>query len=118
MTHKEKRELFKKGMNWLRQTGIKSLYNVLDNINLDVGVGMMDSCGHGILKPNIILVGYKNDWFNSSDEEVETYLNALKYNKYYLYYKLLIVRLTFCLYSKCCEYERTCNDNRSFVVNF
>lgn len=75
----QKQKLLKKGVNWLKKSGIKSLYNVLDDINLDAGVRMMDSCGYGILKPNIILVGYKNDWFNCADEEIQTYLNTIKY---------------------------------------
>lgn len=66
-------------MKWLKITGIKSLYNVLDNVNLDDGVSVVASCGHGILKPNIVLIGYKKDWFNCSDEDIETYLNTLKY---------------------------------------
>lgn len=53
------------------------MYNVLDNIDLDVGVRIVNSCSYGILKPNIILLGYKNDWF--ADEDIQTYLNVLKY---------------------------------------
>lgn len=68
-------------MEWLKKTGVKSLYTVLDNIDLDDSISIMASCGHGILKPNVVLIGYKNDWFNCTDEDVETYLNALKYVK-------------------------------------
>jgi len=65
-------------MEWLKQSRIKSLYNVLDNTDLDIGVRIIDSCSHGILKPNIALVGYKYGWFNDADEDVQTYLNILK----------------------------------------
>ncbi|XP_060864758.1 bumetanide-sensitive sodium-(potassium)-chloride cotransporter-like [Metopolophium dirhodum] len=77
LIHKPKKVLLKKGVNWLNQTGIKSLYNVLDNIDLDIGVHIINSCGHGILKPNIILLGYKHGWFNSTDDDIQTYLNIL-----------------------------------------
>lgn len=77
--YEQKQQLLKNGVNWLKQSGIKSLYNVLDDINIDVGVRMMDTCGYGILKPNIILVGYKNGWFNCGDEDTQTYLNTIKY---------------------------------------
>jgi len=66
-------------MRWLQQNRIKYLYNVLDSVDLDTGVHTMNSCGIGILKPNIILIGFKNNWFNSPDEDVQTYLNTLKY---------------------------------------
>lgn len=75
----QKQDLLEKGVKWLKQIGIKSLYNVLDNIDLDVGVRiLMDSCGYGILKPNIILIGYKYGWFNCADEDINSYLNILK----------------------------------------
>lgn len=77
--YEKKQHLLKKGVHWLKQSGIKSLYNILDGIHLDVGVRMMDSCGYGILKPNIILIGYKNNWFDCADEDIQTYLNAIKY---------------------------------------
>ncbi|MBO8695563.1 hypothetical protein INO35_14415, partial [Staphylococcus aureus] len=32
---------------------------------------------HGILKPNIILLGYKHGWFNCTDYDIQTYLNIL-----------------------------------------
>ncbi|CAH1721404.1 bumetanide-sensitive sodium-(potassium)-chloride cotransporter-like isoform X1 [Aphis gossypii] len=77
LIHKQKKELLEKGANWLNQTGIRSLYNILDNIDLDIGVHIINSCGHGILKPNIIVIGYKHDWFNCKDDDIQTYLNIL-----------------------------------------
>lgn len=86
MGREQIQDLLEEGSNWLRKSGIKSLYNVLDNIDLDDGVRVMDSCGHGILKPNIVVVGYKNDWFNCEDEYVQTYLNILKYSLFFFFY--------------------------------
>ncbi|XP_025406832.1 bumetanide-sensitive sodium-(potassium)-chloride cotransporter-like isoform X3 [Sipha flava] len=77
LVYEEKQLLVKKGVHWLKKSGIKSLYNVLDGIHLDIGVRMMYSCGYGILKPNIILVGYKNNWFDYVDEDIQTYLNTI-----------------------------------------
>lgn len=77
LTRERKQQLLVNGTEWLKRTGIKSLYNVLDNIELHVGVRIMHSCGHGVIKPNVVLLGYKNGWSNNSD--VQTYLNVLKY---------------------------------------
>jgi len=85
LVNKQKKELLEKGVNWLNQTGIKSLYNVLDNIDLDIGVHIINSCGHGILTPNIILIGYKHGWFNCTDDDIQTYLNILKYTFLYVF---------------------------------
>lgn len=84
LVHKQKKELLEKGVNWLNKSGIKSLYNVLDNIDLDIGVHIVNSCGHGILKSNIILIGYKHDWFNCTDDDIQSYLNILKYTFLYM----------------------------------
>lgn len=54
------------------------MYNVLDNIDLDVAIHVMNNCSYGILKPNIILVGYKSNWFKSADKDVQTYFNILR----------------------------------------
>ncbi|VVC37171.1 Hypothetical protein CINCED_3A017148 [Cinara cedri] len=75
---KLKQDIFRNGVKWLKKMGIKSLYSVLDNIDLDIGVRiMMDCSGHGILKPNIILVGYKHGWFNCVHKDIKSYLNIL-----------------------------------------
>lgn len=75
-----KQESLEKGMQWLKQGGIKSLYSILDNIDLDIGVyDVINTCGHSILKPNIILIGYKHDWFNCKNEDIQIYLNLFKY---------------------------------------
>lgn len=79
MAYEQKQELLENGKNWLRQKKIKALYNVLDNVGLDTGVRMINSCSQGILKPNILQIGYKNNWFSSTHEDIQIYLNILKY---------------------------------------
>jgi len=95
LINKQKKELLEKGVNWLNQIGIKSLYNVLDNIDLDIGVHIINSCGHGILTPNIVLIGYKHDWFNCMDDDIQTYLNILKYMILYVIKNYVIKKIYF-----------------------
>lgn len=71
------------------------MYNVLDNIDLDIGVHIINSCGHGILKPNIILLGYKHDWFNCTNDDIQTYLNILKYTFLLYLIKNYVFKITF-----------------------
>lgn len=98
-------------MNWLNQTGVKSLYNVLDNIDLDIGVHIINSCGHGILKPNIILLGYKHDWFHCTDDDIQTYLNILKYTFLYVITNYVFKKCIFI--KKFIEYGWNCDYNCS-----
>lgn len=44
----------------------------------------MGSCSYGILRPNIVMIGYKNSWFNYEDKDIQNYLNALKYTSIYI----------------------------------
>lgn len=70
------------GIMWLKKSKIKSLYTILDKTELDVATHTIYSCGHGQLRTNIVLVGYKSDWLNCPYEDLRTYLNIFKY-----YYK-------------------------------
>ncbi|XP_060833886.1 bumetanide-sensitive sodium-(potassium)-chloride cotransporter-like isoform X2 [Rhopalosiphum padi] len=75
LTPRQKKIRLDKGIQWLRNSGIKSLYVVIDNIGLDLATHMVYSCGHGQFKPNIVMVGYKSDWLNCPYQDLQTYLN-------------------------------------------
>ena len=68
---------------------------MLDNIDLDIGVHIINSCGHGILKPNIILIGYKHGWFHCTDDDIQTYLNIIKYTFIHVIKKYLLKKSIF-----------------------
>jgi len=78
ITPRQKQICLDKGIQWLRKSGIKSLYIVIDNIELDLATYLIYSCGHGQLKPNIVMVGYKSDWLNCPYQDLQTYLNIFK----------------------------------------
>ncbi|XP_015367251.1 PREDICTED: bumetanide-sensitive sodium-(potassium)-chloride cotransporter-like [Diuraphis noxia] len=75
ITPRQKQICLDKGIQWLRKSGIKSLYVIIDNIELDLATYLIYSCGHGQLRPNIVMVGYKSDWLNCPYQDLQTYLN-------------------------------------------
>ncbi|CAI6364618.1 unnamed protein product [Macrosiphum euphorbiae] len=75
ITLKQKKIYLARGIQWLRKSGIKSLYVVIDNIELDLATHMIYNCGHGQLRPNIAMVGYKSNWLNCPYQDLQTYLN-------------------------------------------
>ncbi|XP_022163509.1 bumetanide-sensitive sodium-(potassium)-chloride cotransporter-like [Myzus persicae] len=75
LTPRQKKICLDKGIQWLRNSGIKSLYVVIDNIELDLATHMIYSCGHGQIRPNIAMIGYKSDWLNCPYQDLQTYLN-------------------------------------------
>jgi len=78
LTLRQKKIYLARGIQWLRNSGIKSLYVVIDNIELDLATHMIYSCGHGQLRPNIAMVGYKSDWLNCPYQDLQAYLNIFK----------------------------------------
>lgn len=69
--------LQQKAYKYLRYTKIKGFCSIADNSNLHSGVAtMLGLVGVGKVKPNILMMGYKNDWtlcnLDSLDEYVMT----------------------------------------------
>lgn len=58
---------------------IKGFYNLIDDIDMESGIKLMiQSSGFGKLSPNIILVGYKNDWQTCGYGALNTYFKVLQ----------------------------------------
>jgi solute carrier family 12 (sodium/potassium/chloride transporter), member 2 len=58
---------------------IKGFYNLIDDIDMESGIKLMiQSSGFGRLSPNIILVGYKNDWQTCGYGALKTYFKVLQ----------------------------------------
>ena len=72
-------ELVNEAQKWLDIRKVKAFYNVVDNVDFENGVrSLIQSSGFGKLSPNIVLMGYKNDWRSSHSTELETYFKALQ----------------------------------------
>lgn len=66
------------GIQWFKKVGIKSLYVIIENVELDTATQMVYTCGHGLLKPNIVLIGYKSNWLNCPYKDLQIFLNIFK----------------------------------------
>lgn len=59
---------------------IKGFYVQIDGTNFEDGAkSLMQTVGLGKLKPNIIMLGYKNNWFKCSAQDLNMYFNVLQY---------------------------------------
>ncbi|XP_037954068.1 bumetanide-sensitive sodium-(potassium)-chloride cotransporter-like isoform X2 [Teleopsis dalmanni] len=91
--YKNSQKIIKEGQKYLDERKIKAFYTLIDGFNMDDGVKIMAKCtGLGKMSPNIVLIGYKNNWFNCRKEEVETYFNIL-YNSFSQRLGVVILRL-------------------------
>jgi solute carrier family 12 sodium/potassium/chloride transporter 2 len=65
---------------WLRINKIKGFYSILDNTQFENGAkALLQTAGIGKLSPNVVMMGYKNDWRTCSGEELLAYFNVLQY---------------------------------------
>lgn len=74
-----RKEMIKEVEQWLEDRKIKAFYNVVDNIGYEEGVrSLIQASGFGKLTPNILMMGYKNDWRSCPEKELITYFNVLQ----------------------------------------
>jgi len=63
---------------WLRRNNMKAFHIVSSAPTFRLGVqAMIQNAGLGKLKPNILVLGYKDDWITSSPEAVEEYSDVI-----------------------------------------
>ncbi|KAK7794717.1 hypothetical protein R5R35_009612 [Gryllus longicercus] len=72
--------LARKAYTWLRRHRIKSFFNVAEDENYVTAVqALIKISGLGKLKPNMLLMGYKNDWQTCDREELLQYFDIIHY---------------------------------------
>jgi solute carrier family 12 sodium/potassium/chloride transporter 2 len=72
-------KLQQKAYRYLRFTNIKGFCSVADNSNLHTGVAaMLGLSGVGKVKPNILMMGYKNDWLTCDKKSLDNYVLTIQ----------------------------------------
>ncbi|XP_045483258.1 bumetanide-sensitive sodium-(potassium)-chloride cotransporter isoform X2 [Harmonia axyridis] len=63
---------------WLRTNKIKGFYTIVDNMKFEEGSkALMQSSGIGKLSPNVLMLGYKNNWMTCNRDDLLAYFNIL-----------------------------------------
>ncbi|XP_033219683.1 bumetanide-sensitive sodium-(potassium)-chloride cotransporter [Belonocnema kinseyi] len=64
--------------SWFRANKIKAFYSLVDGANFQDGAtSLMQTAGLGKLRPNILLMGYKQDWSTCPLENLNMYFNVM-----------------------------------------
>lgn len=64
---------------YFRAKKIKSLYVLVDERDMKTGAAcMLASSGLGKMKPNVLLLGYKNNWRTCETESLDQYFNTIQ----------------------------------------
>ena len=62
---------------WLKDHHIKAFFNAVPSLDFEQGAkSVMNACGLGKMVPNMVLLGFKNDWITNI-QETDGYINVL-----------------------------------------
>ncbi|XP_034943352.1 bumetanide-sensitive sodium-(potassium)-chloride cotransporter [Chelonus insularis] len=78
LNYKTRSAMIEKSSNWLRNNKIKGFYSVIDGMSFQEGAtSLLQASGLGKLRPNILLMGYKQDWATCAREDLNMYFNVM-----------------------------------------
>lgn len=65
--------------SWLNDHKIKAFYTVVDGVSFETGAKvLLQSSGIGKLTPNVLMMGYKNNWKTCNPQELISYFEVLQ----------------------------------------
>ncbi|XP_070501284.1 bumetanide-sensitive sodium-(potassium)-chloride cotransporter-like [Chironomus tepperi] len=78
MTSSERAKKVKEAYKYFNDKNIKAFYNLIDDVSVDVGIKLMiQSSGFGQLSPNIVLMGYQQNWAVAGYSSLKIYYSIL-----------------------------------------
>lgn len=78
MNHHARNAAMKKAYTWLGGRKVKAFYNLVQDDSLAHGArAMIQATGVGKLRPNMVLLGFMNNWNNRKPEEILDYFNTI-----------------------------------------
>ncbi|XP_024941406.1 bumetanide-sensitive sodium-(potassium)-chloride cotransporter isoform X2 [Cephus cinctus] len=78
LSNKSRSSMIVKSTAWFRTNKIKAFYSVIDGTSFQNGAtSLLQTSGFGKLRPNILLMGYKQDWVSCPLEKLNMYFNVM-----------------------------------------
>ncbi|XP_076260652.1 sodium potassium chloride cotransporter isoform X1 [Rhynchophorus ferrugineus] len=78
ISHKTQTQRSNDAYRFLKANKIKAFYSSLDNTTFESGArAFLKTSGIGKLVPNVVMMGYKNDWSTCPRKELVSYFNVL-----------------------------------------
>lgn len=94
ISQKYRNYLMKKSNEWCKRHKVKAFYSLVDDNDFESGSrALMQATGIGKLRPNILLMGYKNDWQTCASDELEKYFNVV-HKAFDMYLAVAILRVS------------------------
>jgi len=93
ISQKYRNYLQRKSNDWCRRHKVKGFYSLVDDSDFETGArALMQATGIGKLRPNILLMGYKNDWETCDNADLQKYFNVL-HKAFDMYLAVAILRV-------------------------
>lgn len=93
ISQKYRNFLLKKSNEWCKRHKVKAFYSLVDDNDFESGSrALLQATGIGKLRPNILLMGFKNDWRTCDQSELEKYFNVV-HKAFDLYLAVAILRV-------------------------
>ncbi|KAG6797449.1 bumetanide-sensitive sodium-(potassium)-chloride cotransporter [Apis mellifera caucasica] len=78
ISYKTRNSMIANCTSWFRANKIKAFYSLVDGANFQDGTtSLLQAAGLGKMKPNILLMGYKQDWATCPRENLNMYFNIM-----------------------------------------
>ncbi|KAF5270453.1 hypothetical protein FQR65_LT17843 [Abscondita terminalis] len=78
LTYRSRANKTKLAYQWLRDHKIKAFYSLIDGMAFETGAqALLQTTGIGKLSPNVLMMGFKNDWKICNTDALEAYFNIL-----------------------------------------
>ncbi|XP_032514498.1 bumetanide-sensitive sodium-(potassium)-chloride cotransporter [Danaus plexippus] len=99
INHRTREALSARAYQWFSKRNIKAFYTIVDDASFKDGAGaLLQASGLGKLKPNILLMGFKEDWQTCPRQELAGYIDVM-HKALDLHMGLSLLRVSGGLYS-------------------
>lgn len=79
LPYKTRSTMIVKYTTWFINNKIKAFYNIVDEANFQNGAtSLLQVGGIGKLRPNILMIGYKQDWTTCPRNDLIMYFNVIQ----------------------------------------
>ncbi|CAG9565866.1 unnamed protein product [Danaus chrysippus] len=78
INHRTREALSSRAYQWFSKRNMKAFYSIVDGASFKDGAGaLLQASGLGKLKPNILLMGFKEDWQTCPRQELADYIDVM-----------------------------------------
>lgn len=80
VSHRTREALSNRAYQWFSKRKIKAFYTIVDDFSMKEGASaLLQASGLGKLTPNILMMGFKQDWQTCEKQDLVDYVEIMQY---------------------------------------